>query len=89
MLVLMNHREFTTESNKTRLSIIRFCRPLSATSHIRPPRTSYLVILLQKHLIVFAQSHAKYDGCNVFKTVYPFFPFTSLATYIEHALHMP
>lgn len=88
MLVLINHLEFTTESNKTRLSIIRFCRPLLATSHIRPHKRSYLVILLQKNLVVFAQSHAKYDGCDVFKTVYPLFPFTSLATYVEHTLRM-
>ena len=43
-----------------------------------------LAALFEKHLIIFTQSNAKYDGCHVFEAMNPLFSFTSLSTYIEH-----
>ncbi len=63
MLVRMNHRELTTESNSTRLSIIRFW-----VGHIKLVRldaagraVAHLVALFKKHLVVLAESDAEYD----------------------------
>lgn len=62
MLVRINHLELTTESNKTRLSIIRFYMVLGFLGLLRDDiGDSYLVILLQKNLIIFTQSNAKDD----------------------------
>lgn len=46
---------------------------------------AYLTAFFQEHLVVLAESHAKYNRCYVFEAVYPFLPFTSLAPHIEHA----
>ncbi len=61
MLVLINHREFTTESNKTKLSIIRFCMLFLNMARTRLDKGAYLITLLQEHLVVFAESHAEDD----------------------------
>lgn len=45
----------------------------------------YLVRFLEEYLIVFTQSHTKYNGCDVFKAMDPLLPFTPLAANIEHA----
>ena len=85
MLVLMNHRELTTESNKTRLSIIRFFA-FVLVGRMLEIRSSYLITLFKKDLIVLAQGHAKYDGGYIFEAVNPFLTFTSLTSDIKHAV---
>jgi hypothetical protein len=45
----------------------------------------YLTTFFEQNLVVFAKSHAKYDGRHVFEAMDPFLPFTSLAAYVEHA----
>ncbi len=83
MLVRMNHRELTTESKRTRLSIIRFC----GGQHARVfGQTTHLAILLQEHLIIFAQGDAEYDGRDIFKAVDPLLALASLATDVKHAV---
>lgn len=85
MLVLMNHRELTTESKSTRLSIMRFCK--AAISAVREclQELLHLIALFQQYLVVFAKGDAEYDGCYVFEAVNPFFSFTSLTAYVKHA----
>lgn len=61
MLVRMNQREFTTESNRTRLSIIRFCMPSSGASAFNLNNRPYLITLLQQYLIVLAESYTEND----------------------------
>jgi hypothetical protein len=46
---------------------------------------TYLIALLQKHLIIFTESDTKDDRRNVFKTVDPFLALTALAANVEHA----
>ena len=87
MLVRMNHREFTTESKRSKLSIIRFCSFRVSTEiktnveNVHP----YLTTLLKEHLVVFTESDAEYDRRDVLETVNPLLPFASLAANIEHA----
>lgn len=50
-------------------------------------KKTYLVALLQKHLIVFTQSDTENDRRNIFETVYPLFALTALAAYVEHAMN--
>lgn len=45
MLVLINHLEFTTESNSTKLSIIRFWKWISRASDFVKLQISYLIAL--------------------------------------------
>jgi hypothetical protein len=61
ILVRMNHLEFTTESNKTKLSIIRFWEEISIKLNRTGIAGLYLVALLQEDLIVLAQCHAEND----------------------------
>ena len=85
MLVLINHREFTTESNKTRLSIIRFC-----IHNQKVPRTlavricMYLIAFLQKNLIIFAQRYTEDDRGYVLEAMDPLLSLASLAANIKH-----
>ena len=83
MLVLMNQREFTTESNKTRLSIIRFYHG-QQESHLSVHH-AYLVTLFQQDLIVLAERYAKNDRRDILKAMNPFLPFTPLPADIKHA----
>lgn len=87
MLVLINHREFTTESNRTKLSIMRFwaCH-VSWRKGWGRCGVAYLVAGLEENLIVFAESNAKDDGSNVLEAMYPLLPLTSLPTNVEHAV---
>ena len=86
ILVLMNHREFTTESNNTKLSIIRFCRHWSICTHSYEMKVIYLVTLLKEYLVVFAEGYTEDNRGDVLKTMYPFLSFTALTTDIEHAV---
>ena len=44
-----------------------------------------LIALFKQNLVVLAQGYTEYDRSNVLKAVNPLFPFTPLATNIEHA----
>lgn len=85
ILVRMNHLELTTESNRSKLSIIRFCETVSTHQTDERPVSAYLTALLEQDLVVLAQSYAKDDGCDVFEAVNPLLPFASLAAHVEHA----
>lgn len=83
----MNHRELTTESNRTKLSIMRFCRAVSSLLRLaKVPIITYLIAFFQQHLVVFAQGNAKDDGCHILKAMDPFFSLASLASHIKHAV---
>jgi hypothetical protein len=87
ILVRMNHLELITESKRTRLSIMRFCKVQSANhSMSQRPDSSYLIRFFQKHLIVFAESNTEDDGGDIFKAMNPFLPFASLSTHIKHTI---
>lgn len=47
---------------------------------------SYLVILLQKNLIIFTQSNAKDDWSDILEAMNPLLSLTSLATHIKHTI---
>lgn len=92
ILVRINHLEFTTESNKSRLSIIRFYSrhhvsfpsPADCVVPLSSAKT-YLAALLEQDLVVLAQGHAEDDGRHVFEAVDPLLSFAPLAAHIEHA----
>lgn len=88
MLVLINHRELTTESKRTKLSIIRFSRDVSLIACRGSEPVAYLIALLEQHLIVFTQSDTEDNGCHVLETMNPLFPLTPLASDIEHTDHI-
>ena len=84
ILVRMNHRELTTESKRTRLSIMRFCKMsvlLFKPAHTMP----YLIACFQQDLIVFAEGNTEDDAGDVLEAMDPLFAFTSLAADIKHA----
>ena len=85
ILVLINQREFTTESNSTRLSIMRFYVEINPEADMKKEKP-YLVAFLKQDLIIFAQSDTKYDRCDIFKTMDPLLPLAPLATDVEHAM---
>lgn len=87
MLVLINHRELTTESKSSKLSIIRFCTIESARGAVRyaPLSSTYLTGFFKQNLVVLAESNAEDDGGDVLEAVYPFLPLASLTTHIKHA----
>jgi len=45
----------------------------------------HLVAFFQKYLIILAERHAEYNGCDILETMDPLLPFAPLAAYIEHA----
>ena len=47
---------------------------------------SYLITLLEKHLVILAQRNAKNDRRNIFETVNPLFPLASLTAHVKHAV---
>lgn len=49
-------------------------------------KSSYLSRLLQQHLIVLAESHAKDDGCDSFEAMDPLFSLGSLSTNVKHTI---
>jgi hypothetical protein len=84
ILVRMNHRELTTESNRTRLSIMRFYdrqRERINVVGISP----YLIAFLQKYLVILAESYTEDDRGDIFKTMNPLLSLTPLPADIEHA----
>jgi hypothetical protein len=85
ILVRMNHRELTTESKRTRLSIIRFCFEVSMCADTQIPRNPYLTTFFEQNLVVFAESYAEDDRRHVLEAMNPFFPFASLTANIKHA----
>lgn len=90
ILVRLNHRELTTESNRTKLSIIRFL--IESAMSQRPIKRQrgggevYLLAFLQEYLVVLTQGHTEDDRCDIFKAMDPFLSFTALATNIKHAM---
>lgn len=88
MLVRINHRELTTESKSTKLSIMRFWKSISlaALDLGGHPTNPYLVALLEQHLIIFAQCHAENNRCHILEAVDPFFAFAALTPNIKHAV---
>lgn len=85
ILVRMNHRELTTESKRTKLSIIRFLQVL-VEKLCQRSFIYYLTTLFQQNLIVFAEGDTEDNGSHILKAMNPFLPFTSLASHIEHAI---
>lgn len=89
MLVRMNHLELTTESKRSKLSIMRFCtKSAKVGSHRWGPNVEiclYLTALLQQYLVVLAQGHTENDGRDILKTMNPLFALTPLSTNVEHA----
>ena len=50
-----------------------------------PITNPYLIRLLEKYLVVLAQSHAENNRRDIFETMNPLLPFTPLSAHIEHA----
>ena len=87
ILVRMNHRELTTESKRTKLSIIRFYQVCQLRYRMLGcNEASYLIAFFQKHLIIFTERNAKDNGCHVFEAMDPFLSLTALAAHIKHAI---
>ena len=88
ILVRINHREFTTESNSTKLSIIRFCESTSASGSHRATRVgAYLVAFFKEYLIILTQCHAEDDRSDILETMDPLLPLTSLTANVKHATY--
>src|SRR5436190_2230670 len=85
ILVLMNHRELTTESNSNKLSIMRFYLEGQQRLGMDEEGSAYLAALFEQHLVVLAQGNTEDDGGDVFEAVNPLLPFTSLPANIKHA----
>jgi hypothetical protein len=50
-------------------------------------KSTHLAILLQQHLVIFAQGDAEDDGRDVLEAVYPLLALASLAADVKHAAH--
>lgn len=94
MLVRMNHRELTTESKSTRLSIIRFygrenkISDSGDQSKFEFRTTAYLITLFQQNLIIFTQRDTENNGCDVFEAMDPLLAFASLSSDIKHTVNL-
>ena len=85
ILVRMNHRELTTESNNNKLSIMRFCYRSEKLCTPGVTWWTYLTAFLEQHLVVLAQGNTEDDGRDVLEAVNPFLAFTTLPAHIKHA----
>ena len=84
--VRKNHLEFTMDSNSTKDSVIRFYFiPVSEVEINWSGRArTYLVPLLQKHLIILAYGRAENDTRHAFKTMDPLLSLRPLTADVEH-----
>jgi hypothetical protein len=86
MLVRINHRELTTESKSTKLSIIRFLSTtVSKVNHGNSRWATDLIAFLEKHLVVLAQSHTEDNRGHIFEAMDPFLALAPLPADIKHA----
>ena len=86
MLVRINHRELTTESKSTKLSIIRFLSTRSVkVNHGNSRWATDLIAFLEKHLVIFAQSDTEDNRSHIFEAMDPFLALAPLPADIKHA----
>ena len=72
MDVRVNQRELITDSNKTKDSIIRFCK-MDQSSCMAPIRMlcPHLSAGLKQDLVIFTQGNAENDRSDRLKAMYP------------------
>ena len=61
---------------------------LSSTAYSDPKTETYHTLIFIQHLIIFAQTNKKDQGRDIFETVNPLLPFTTLTTDIKEAVSL-